>query len=697
MINGTRVGIDVGGTFTDIVLWSPREGRLRNWKVLTTPDDPARAILQGLERLLDDADERPGGVGGLIHGTTLATNALIERKGAKTALITTRGFRDVLEIAREERFDLYDVNIDLPKPLVERCLRLEVDERILADGTIDRPISEEELTQILDVLKSENIEAIAISFINAYLNGDHERVASEHVRQQLPKASVCQSSKVAPEVREFERTSTTVANAYVMPIVEGYLASLEARLADLGIQNAPYVMLSSGGLATIETAKTVPVRLVESGPAAGALAAARAARDNGIDRLLSFDMGGTTAKICLIDDGEPLLSKEFEFGRQARLTRGSGLPLRIPVIELIEIGAGGGSIAHIDKLGLLKVGPESAGALPGPACYGRGGEAATVTDADLILGLFNPDFFAGGQMRLDRSAAEAAVTKDVAEPLGLSLRDGAWGIQRLVDESMAAAARIHAIERGRDPRRYTMFAFGGAAPAHCWRVAKILRLPQIIVPYGAGVMSANGLLAAPIAFDFVRTFRQTLVTLDTARLTAIFGEMEGEAREVLTSAGVEPGAISFRRTAEMRYQGQGHEVEIGVPLGPLTDDHRGQIVERFEESYTKLYDHAPLGVDIEAINWRVFASAPSPAAEMQILSGKEKRANRTPRPTTTRRVYLGGDDEIDVPVFDRYALLPGVTFEGPALVEERETTTVIGPETQCRVLDDLAISMEIAP
>ena len=692
-----RIGVDVGGTFTDIVVWNARSGRILNGKVPTTPDDPSDGILSGVEAILGDADVKPDRVDGFIHGTTLATNALIERKGARTALVTTRGFRDVLEIAREERYDLYDVNIDLPRPLVERRLRLEVVERVLSDGTIDRPISLVGLDDLIVKIEGDGIDAVAISFINAFANPVHEEAAVQRIEASLPTVSVCRSSTVAPEMREYERTSTTVANAYVMPIVRSYLSRLEKRLRNAGIEAAPYVMLSSGGLATLETAKLVPIRLVESGPAAGALAAARAARRNGIDRLLSFDMGGTTAKVCLVDDAQPLLSKEFEVGRQARLTRGSGLPLRIPAIELIEIGAGGGSIAQIDSLGLLRVGPESSGAVPGPACYGRGGTLPTVTDANLVLGYYDPTFFAGGQMTLDSDAASLTIERDVAQPLGISLRDAAWGIQRVVNETMAAAARIHAIERGRDIRRYTMFAFGGAAPAHCWSVAKILNVPRVIVPISAGVMSAHGLLSAPIAFDFVRSFRQILTELDTGRLTELFSDMECEAYHVLGAAGADAGSVTIRRAAEMRYRGQGHEVEVEVPAGTLETWHRDILVERFEESYAALYDHAPLGIDIEAINWRVFASAPSPMADENGAVRAPLGAQACAPSKGMRSAYLGGTSELELPIYDRYALQAGMTFSGPALVEENEATTVVGPDTHCRILDDLGLLMEMGP
>src|SRR5215831_495009 len=542
--SGSRIGVDIGGTFTDLVWVDEGTGAVRVVKLLTTPKEPAQAVEQGVVTLLYEVGSAPGSVKSLIHGTTLATNAIIERKGAKTGLLTTAGFRDALEIGREGRYDMYDLFIDPPSPLVPRRLRLEVRERILADGSVLSPLDESSVRAALATLIAEGVEAIAVSLLHAYRNPAHERAVAALIERVAPGLPVSCSSDVVPEIREYERTSTTVANVYVMPLMARYLDDLERKLAEQGLRGNFYVMLSSGGIATPDTAKRVPVRLVESGPAAGALAAARVAREAGESRMLSFDMGGTTAKACVIDGGQPLIAREFEVARADRFKRGSGLPIRVPVIELIEIGAGGGSVARIDSLGLLKVGPESAGADPGPACYALGGREPTVTDADLVLGYLDPEFFLGGRMRLDVEAARRAIEERIARRLGLSLTEAAWGIHRVVNENMAAAARIHGIERGKDLRAYPLFAFGGAGPVHAWHVGRILKVPRILLPFGAGAISAWGLLVAPLAFDFIRTAPLRLDGADWSRINRLFAEMETEGRSVLRAAGVAEGEIT---------------------------------------------------------------------------------------------------------------------------------------------------------
>src|SRR6185503_16271130 len=490
-----RIGVDIGGTFTDLVVIDERTGAIRVGKVLTTAKDPAHGVEQGVQTLLDEARVAPARVRAVVHGTTLATNALIERKGARTALLTTAGFRDALEIGREGRYDMYDLLIDPPAPLVPRHLRFEVPERLLPDGSVLRPLDEAAARRVISQLVDAGVEALAICLLHAYLNPAHERRLAELVRQAAPHLAVSCSSDVVPEIREYERTSTTTANVYVVPLMARYLEDLERRLAGLGVPGQLYVMQSSGGIALPPLARRLPIRLVESGPAAGALAAAQAARERGDARLLSFDMGGTTAKACVIDGGAPLVAREFEVARADRFKKGSGLPIRVPVIEMIEIGAGGGSLARVDRMGLLKVGPDSAGADPGPACYNLGGKVPTVTDADLLLGYLDPGFFLGGRMRLDTEAARRAVEEKVARPLGFDVTQAAWAIHRVVNENMAAAARIHGIERGKDLRAYPLFAFGGAGPVHGWHVGRILRVPRVLVPFAAGAASALGLLA----------------------------------------------------------------------------------------------------------------------------------------------------------------------------------------------------------
>ena len=707
-----RLGVDIGGTFTDLVVIDDATGTARVGKVLTTAKDPAHGVEEGIHALLDEAGVRSDAVRAVVHGTTLATNALIERKGAKTALLTTEGFRDALEIRREGRYDMYDLFIDPPPPLVPRHLRREVPERLLADGSILKTLDEAAARRALAELARDGVEALAICLLHAYVNPAHERRLSEIAREVSPGLSVSCSSEVVPEIREYERASTTCANVYVAPLMARYLEDLERRLAALGIDGQLYIMQSSGGTALPPLARRLPVRLVESGPAAGALAAAQAARERHEPKLLSFDMGGTTAKACVIDDGVPLVGREFEVARADRFKKGSGLPIRVPVIELIEIGAGGGSIARVDRMGLLKVGPDSAGADPGPACYTLGGRHPTVTDADLLLGYLDAEFFLGGRMRLDREAAHRVVGEHVARRLGLDVTGAAWGIHRVVNENMAAAARIHGIERGRDLRQYPLFAFGGAGPVHCWQVAKILKVPRILIPFGAGAMSAYGLLAAPLAFDFVRTGRQRLDRADWPAINRLFAEMEEEGRALLARAGVAPADIHLSRIAEMRHAGQGHEVECAMPLGALSTESLPTITASFENAYRALYHRLPHGVPIEALNWRLTVSGPQPGTGLSGRSEPGRALIRPPSvhasrtaPTTTgsaratkgaRQAYfaeVGGF--VETPVYDRYALHAGAEFAGPAIVEERESTAVVGPGARCRVDDGFGLVVEI--
>jgi N-methylhydantoinase A len=690
-----RVGVDIGGTFTDLVVVDEATGAIHVGKILTTPKDPAHGVEQGLQALIADAGTAPAGVTAVIHGTTLATNALIERKGARTALLTTAGFRDALEIGREGRYDMYDLFIDPPAPLVPRHLRREVRERLLADGSVLVPLDESAARTVVADLVRDDVEAVAICLLHAYVNPDHERRLAALVHAVAPDLPVSCSSDVVPEIREYERTSTAVANVYVAPLMARYLKDLERRLADAGIPGQLYVMQSSGGIALPADARRFPIRLVESGPAAGALAAAQAARARGEQRLLSFDMGGTTAKACVIDRGAPLVAREFEVARADRFKKGSGLPIRVPVIELIEIGAGGGSIARVDRMGLLKVGPDSAGADPGPACYNLGGREPTVTDADLLLGYLDAEFFLGGRMRLDREAARHAIQAGVGNRLGLDAVAAAWGIHRVVNENMAAAARIHGIERGKDLRAYPLFAFGGAGPVHCWQVARILRVPRVLIPFGAGAMSAYGLLAAPLAFDFVRTRRARLDDPEWDALNTLFEEMEAEGRGVLTRAGVAAGDVGVRRIAEMRYLGQGHEVEADAPGGRLGPDSLPTMIASFEAAYRALYQRTPQGVPIEVLNWRVTVSGPAPTLTLTPPVRGLARDAEAARKGVRAAWFAEAGGFVDTPVYDRYALAPGTELTGPAIVEERESTAVIGPGGRCRVDDGLAIVVEM--
>jgi len=692
----TRIGVDIGGTFTDLVWVDDATGAVQVGKLLTTPKDPSQAVEQGVVSVLNDAGSLAADVRSLIHGTTLATNALIERKGARTGLLTTEGFHDAVEIGREGRYDMYDLFIDQPSPLVPRHLRLEVTERMMADGRVLTPLDPASARAAIERLRTAGVEAVAICLLHAYRNPAHERALRDICAELLPGVPASCSSDVVPEIREYERTSTTCANVYVMPLMARYLDDLERKLHELGIPGNFYIMLSAGGVATPDTAKRVPIRLVESGPAAGALAAARMARELGEPKLLSFDMGGTTAKACVIDGGEPLLAREFEVARADRFKKGSGLPIRVPCIELIEIGAGGGSLARVDRMGLLKVGPDSAGADPGPACYAQGGKVPTVTDADLLLGYLDPGFFLGGRMRLDVDAARQAVDDTVGRTMGLSVTDAAWGIHRVVNENMAAAARVHGIERGKDLRVYPLFAFGGAGPVHAWHVGRILKVRRVLVPFGAGAMSAYGLLAAPLAFDFVRTASQRLDAADWALINRLYEEMEAEGRAILQNAAVADRDVRLRRTAEMHYTGQGHEVEVELPPGRLSAASLGVIVERYEAAYRALYSRVPLGVPIEALNFRVVVSGPVP--DISVWGSRPdavRAATTTPATKGRRHAYFpeaGG--YVDTPVYDRYALNPGAAFAGPAIVEERESTTVAGPGARVRVDGRLTLILQ---
>jgi N-methylhydantoinase A len=691
-----RVGADIGGTFTDLIVYDDASGVFVVGKTLTTPDDPSQAIETGLVETLANAGAGTGEVGQIIHGTTLVTNALIERKGAATALLATEGFRDSLEIGREHRYDLYDLQLEMPRPLVPRYLRFAVPGRTLANGATlpEHDLDEDHVERLAGELAAAGIEAVAIAFLNSFANPELERRAREAVLRAAPGMRVSISSDVVPEIREYERTSTTTANVYVQARVERYLRDLEERLARLGFEGALLLMISSGALATVETAARFPVRLLESGPAGGALAAAAFGAAAGYDDLLSFDMGGTTAKFAVIDRGEPLLAHGFEVDRRYRFKKGSGLPINLPVIEMIEIGAGGGSIARIDALGLLKVGPDSAGADPGPACYGRGGTQPTVTDADLVLGYLDPGFFLGGAMSLDVAAAREVIRRGVAEPLGLSIEEAAWGIHQIVNEVMAGAARVHTLERGGDPRRLPVFAFGGAGPVHGYRIAAALGSPRLIVPAGAGVMSAIGFLAAPIAFDFTRSFPGRLDTLDWARVNALFAEMEEEGTALLRAAGVPGRDVTHRRAAEMRYVGQGHEVRVPLPAGPLTPAGVPALREAFEREYVRLYGRLGPPVAVETITWRVVSSGPRPTLH---FSGElEASGDAATALKGTRQAYMPeAHGMIDVPVYDRYRLGPGAVFTGPAIVEEREATTVIGPGAAVEIDDEGNLVVEV--
>ena len=687
-----RAGIDIGGTFTDLLMVG-RDGRAVIGKTLTTTEDPSLAVETVLRQASEEGVAEPGERGEIIHGTTLVTNALIERTGAQTALLTTAGFRDALEIGREQRYELYDLNLELPKPLIPRHLRFDVPERILANGGVLQPLDEAYVRRLVAELYEKGIKAIGVCYLHSYRNPAHEQRTAEIIGEVAPPVRVSLSSDVVAEIREFQRTSTTVANVYVQELVENYLTELLQRLDRLGFTCSFSVMLSSGGIATAETAARFPVRLLESGPAAGALAAAHAGMRAGYPDLLSFDMGGTTAKLCAVEDGQPLKAHEFEVDRMYRFKRGSGLPIQIPVIDMIEIGAGGGSIAHVDALGLLKVGPESAGADPGPACYGRGSQDPTVTDADLVLGYLDPSYFLGGEMRLDLEAARGALSR-LAEPLELSIEQVAWGIHQIVNENMANAARVHLGERGKDPRRMPLFAFGGAGPVHGYRVAEILHLPALISPIGAGVGSTFGLLVAPLAFDFVRSAYSKLEDLDWNFANVLLAGMAQEGHAVLERSGLAASDISYQRSADMRYVGQGHEVSVPLPDGILGKGDIPRVVSSFEQTYRTLYARRGPDVPLEVINWRVIASGPRPKMDFSMPLGASIRdeAAKVLRPA----YFPESGCFVDTPVYNRYALASGTTLSGPAIIEERESTLIVGPRGQARVDEHLNVIVEFA-
>lgn len=686
-----RVGIDIGGTFTDMLLVAA-DGRAVIGKTLTTPGDPSLAVELALRPAMQNGSIENDERGTLIHGTTLVTNALIERKGALTALLTTAGFRDAVEIGREHRYELYDLNLDLPKPLVPRHLRFDVPERMAADGSVLEPLDEDFVRRLVSELRDKGIKALGVCYLNSFRNPAHERRTAEIIAEVAPQVRVSLSSDVVAEIREFQRTSTTLANVYVQERVSDYLQQLQARLNDIGFHGSFFVMLSSGGIATGETASRFPVRLLESGPAAGALAAAEAGIRSGHRDLLSFDMGGTTAKLCVIEDGQPLKTHEFEVDRVYRFRKGSGLPVRIPVIDMIEIGAGGGSIARVDVLGLLKVGPESSGADPGPVCYGQGGTEPTVTDADLVLGYLDPNYFLGGKMQLDVDGARQALAR-LGNKLRMNAEQVAWGIHQIVNENMANAARAHLGERGKDPRRLPMYAFGGAGPVHGFRVAEILRLPALISPFGAGVGSTFGLLSAPLAFDFVRSAYSRLDVLEWQFVNRLLDEMADEGRKILEASGVSGKDMTYRRTADMRYVGQGHEVSVPLPDGELSERDTARIQAAFDETYRALYGRGGPDVPLEVINWRVVASGPRPLWNMNLP--RDAADGSDARKGTRLAYFPEREGYVETVIYDRYALAPGMEFDGPAIVEERESTLIIGRRGHARVDDTLNVVVEL--
>jgi N-methylhydantoinase A len=667
-----RVGFDVGGTFTDFVLQSPT-GELLTGKRLTTYPDPAEACLAGLDALVAEAGIGWADVVQAVHGTTLGSNIVIERKARGVGLLTTRGFRDVLVIGREKRYQVYDLQIDKPVPLVPRRLVAEVTERVLADGSVRTPLDEADARRALRALAARGVRTLAVCLLHAYRNPAHERRLAAVAAEEVPGMTVTLSHEVSPTFREYERTSTTVINAYVRSAVRTYLRGLQDALRDRGYRARLFVMQSSGGIATAEAMERYPVRMIESGPAAGALMAAVYGEVTGDRDLIAFDMGGTTAKLALIDGGRPLTTTAFELHRVNNVA-GSGLPMNIQAIDLVEIGAGGGSIARA-HLGVVTVGPESASSTPGPVCYGRGGVEPTVTDANLVLGYLNPAWFAGGQLRLSPGAAARAIETRVARPLGLTLEDAAWGIHAVVTSNMELATRVVSIERGRDPRALTLVAFGGSGPVHGCRLAQALGIPRVILPAAAGVTAAIGLLAAEVRFDVARTYVRRLDAVDPAWLEAMYAEMAEQAIAVVREAAV-AGDVALVRSVDARYLGQGYELTVPVPAGRLDGAALARLRASFDDVYAVRYGYASPAEPVETVTWKLAAIAGAPRVA---LAKAAPRADEHGRKGMRRAWFPETHGYADTPVYDRYALAAGTTLAGPAIVEERESTTVLPP------------------
>ena len=669
-----RAASDVGGTFTDLVLQDSATGDFTITKVLSTAPDPSAGAIEGFEALIDAAGVEASTIDYLAHASTVASNLVIERSGQRTALLTTEGFRDVLHLQRQKRAVSHDLFYDKPAPLVDRRDILEVPERLAADGSVLVALDELRTAEQLREVAARGIQSVAVVLFHAYVNPDHEHRVREIAADVAPGLLVSLSSDVSPKWREYERSSTTVINAYVKPRVSQYLDGMQASLGGLGVSRPLHVMQCSGGLAVVEAIKRHPVTLVESGPAAGAFIAGIIGRATGRDRIIAFDMGGTTAKVSILQDGEPQMVEDFEVAPTTKLRPGSGLPVTTPAVDLIEVGTGGGSIAHL-ALGVLAVGPESSGASPGPACYGYGGDAPTVTDANLVLGYLDADYFLGGDLVLDPDAARRVIQRDISSRLGLSLEEGAYAVHAVANASMANAMRAMTIQRGFDPRDFGVIAFGGAGPAHAMSIASELGSREILVPANAGVSSAMGLLFAPIKFEFVRTLVTRLEAGSLKQMNEVFAELEERGAAGLVEADAAAGA-SFIRNALMRYVGQGYEVAIGMPAGRLQAADVAATRARFLETYERLYGYAEAHGELEIVDYRVTASAPAPPFELPRV-GRGDQASDAAR--GRRPCYFPDTGFVESPIWDRYGLSTGTTIGGPAIVQERESTTVIPP------------------
>ena len=666
-----RLAADIGGTFTDVVLDTP--AGLFTTKVPTNTDNPEKGILAGVSIVLAQAEVAAADVDIFVHGTTLATNALIERKGVKTALITTDGFRDSLEIAYESRFDQFDLLIDKPQQLIPRELRFPIVERMDVKGRVLLPLDREAVAALVPELARLGVEAVAVGFLHSYANPAHEQAVRDILIAEGCSAEITLSSDVCPEVREYERLMTTACNAYVQPIMARYLRALEASLQENGFDCPLFLMTSGGGMTTLELAIRYPIRLVESGPSGGAVLASKIAESVGERRVVSFDMGGTTAKICLIEDFQPQTARNFEIARAARFQKGSGMPVRIPVVEMIEIGAGGGSIAHVDGMRRLAIGPESAGSVPGAACYSKGGTRATVTDANVLLGRIDPDTFAEGTMKLDVSAAEMAVSSDVGEVLSIDVSQAAFGITEMVEENMANAARIHSVEHGSDLSKFTMIAFGGGGPLHGVRLAEKLGVARVIVPANSGVGSAVGFLWAPISYEVVQSRYMTLDGFSADEANRVMDQIAAEARAIVESGDPEAELVETR-TAYMRYVGQGHEIQVPIPTGRLSPDDIAIIKAAYESGYSRLYGRTIPERDIEILSWSIVVST---RVELPVLANAHHTTHAA-MPQALRSVFQPSlRKHQEVPVFWRPDMAPGATFKGPAVVAEPQTTTFV--------------------
>ena len=681
---GLRIGIDIGGTFTDFAVLDPETGSFAIGKVLSTPADPAEAVFEGLRGLMAASDRDMTAVSEVVHATTIATNTVIQRKGPPTGLITTRGFRDVILIGRQKRWELYDNAAGRPAPLVPRHHVFEVPERMLWDGSVETELDEAAVRDVAQQLRANGIVAVAVCFLHSYANPDHERRVQAILQEEVPEIMVSISSDVSPLYREFERTSTTVMNAYVMPGVARYVERLDEELKRMGVDGPMLIMQSNGGVATADVVKRFPIRIIESGPAAGVLTAARFAPAAGTNNLISFDMGGTTAKLCLVEGGKPLLTSQFEVD-MTHLKKGSGLPVSIPAVDLIEIGSGGGSIAKVE-LGGISIGPESAGSVPGPVCYGRGGKRPTVTDADLTLGYLNPAYFLGGEMSLDAAGAKEAIEREIAQPLGLDTMQAAWGIHEIVTQQMAQAARAVTISCGKDPRSFALVPFGGAGPVHGARLARMLGCPKVVFPRAAGVESAVGLLMAETSLDLARTQVMTLDEAAIPTLNALFADLEARAREQMERSGVVTERQRFTASCDMRFAGQGYEIAVDLPPYPYTAADLPALREAFFEAYARSYGARSFetGWDVVGVHWRLRATAIGSVLTMEDLERLDGDVSRAVK--GVRQVWFPETDGFtDCTVYDRYRLSAGDVVPGPAIVEERESTIVLPPDSTTRV------------